>query len=235
MPIRLSNIHFSFNNNEIFKNFNLEIKSGEVTTILGPSGCGKTTLLNLISKLLTPQKGEVFTPKDQTLSLIFQEARLLPWLNVLDNVLFTMNSKDSNAVKRSLHYLNEMELDKHIKKYPAQLSGGMAQRVSIARAFSYPSNTILMDEPFKGLDFQLKLNIMNLFNKIWSEDNRTAVFVTHDVLESLLIGDNIVILKDNPAKIHKTFNNTIPKDERTLDNIELLTMEKKLYETLSKL
>lgn len=235
MPIKIEDLSFSFNGNEVFKNFNLEIGSGEVTTVLGSSGCGKTTLLNLIANLLEPIEGTIHTPKNQKLSLIFQEARLLPWLNVLDNILFAMGIKDEEAINRSLHYLNEMGLRGHINKFPNQLSGGMAQRVSIARAFTYPSNTILMDEPFKGLDFQLKLNILKLFNQIWAEDNRTAVFVTHDIIESLLIGDNIVILHGNPTTVYKTLKNEIPKSERNMDNIKLLTMEKELYKTLSNL
>lgn len=235
MPINIKNLNFSFNETKIFENFNLEIRSGEITTILGPSGCGKTTLLNIISNILQPHSGNIALPNDQVLSLIFQEARLLPWLNVLDNILFTIQDKNSSSIDRALHYLKEMGLEKHKDKYPGQLSGGMSQRVSIARAFTYPSNTILMDEPFKGLDFQLKLNILNLFNKLWSEDNRTAIFVTHDVLESLLIGDNIVILKGSPVKVYRIIKNSIPKNERTLENIELLSMEKELYKTLSQL
>lgn len=235
MPINIKNLNFSFNETKIFENFSLEISSGEITTILGPSGCGKTTLLNIISNILHPHSSEISVPNDQVLSLIFQEARLLPWLNVLENILFAIEDKNRTSLNRALHYLKEMGLEQHKNKYPGQLSGGMSQRVSIARAFTYPSNTILMDEPFKGLDFQLKLNILNLFNKLWSEDNRTAVFVTHDVLESLLIGDNIVILKGTPANIHKTIKNPIPKSERTLDNLELLSIEKKLYKTLSQL
>lgn len=235
MAINICNISFSYHGSIIFNNFNLKISSGKITTILGPSGCGKTTLLNLLSGILKPDSGIIEYPENQKLSSIFQEHRLLPWMNILDNVLFTMNSKNTNDQKRCLHYLEEMGLENHLNKFPNQLSGGMAQRVSIARAFSYPSNTILMDEPFKGLDLQLKLNILDLFNRIWSEDNRTGIFVTHDILESLLIGDKIIILTDTPVRIFTIINNEIPKNERSLKNPELLNMEKKLYTILSQL
>lgn len=235
MAISINNISFSYTDSQIFKNFNLEISTGEVTTILGPSGCGKTTLLSMISGIIKPDNGEVIYPKNQKLSSIFQEHRLLPWMNVLDNVLFTMDNGNDDNIKRSFHYLKKMGLKDHLNKYPNQLSGGMAQRVSIARAFSYPSNTILMDEPFKGLDLQLKLNIINLFNSIWSEDSRTGVFVTHDIIESLLIGDKIIIFTEAPVKIYKIITNSIPKDKRTLENLELLNMEKELYTLLSQL
>ncbi len=230
MNIDLRNISFSYDNLDIFKNLNLVIPKGKVTVILGPSGCGKTTLLNLISGVLNPDEGEIQIPLDFTLSYLFQEPRLLPWNTVSQNIRFVLDSLPENmAETRTNHYIRELELNNFSDYYPWQLSGGMKQRVSIARAFAYPSNTILMDEPFKGLDLALKLNLFKLFNRVWREDERTAIFVTHDIHEAILLGDEIIVLTSSPVKIKKKFTNSTPLNDRSLHNSEILALERELY------
>ncbi len=234
MDIHLSNINFKYNNLIIFDGLNLNIPKGKVTAILGPSGCGKTTLLNLISGVIKPDSGTIDYPETQILSYIFQEPRLLPWKNVSENINYVLgNISRDKRDERIHHYLEKMELVKFSNYYPRELSGGMKQRVSIARAFAYPSNTILMDEPFKGLDLNLKLNLFKLFDEIWKEDQRTAIFVTHDIHEALLLGDQIVVFSNRPVKIRRKFDNTTPYNERTLQNSSILQLEKELYTLLS--
>lgn len=221
MDINIKNIDFSYKNLNIFENLNLTIKKGRVTVILGPSGCGKTTLLNLISGVISPQNGIIEIPKNLKLSYLFQEPRLLPWKNVKNNIEFVLDSLDKNEKKSRIeHYLKEMELKKFKDYYPNQLSGGMKQRVAIARAFAFPSNTILMDEPFKGLDLPLKLNLFKLFNRVWREDERTAVFVTHDIKEAVQLGDDIIVLTKRPSQIKKIYRN---------DNSDPMALERELY------
>lgn len=109
----------------------------------------------------------------------------------------------------------------------------MKQRVSIARAFAFPSNTILMDEPFKGLDLALKLNLFKLFSRVWREDQRTAIFVTHDIHEALLLGDEIIVFTNRPVEIKKRFTNSVLYKERSLHNPDILTLERELYTLLT--
>lgn len=227
----LNSISFSYNGDSILKDFSLSIPSNKVLAILGPSGCGKTTLLRLIAGTIDPIEGNI-QGISGNLSYIFQEPRLLPWMNLIENVEFPMKDKKNN---RALHYIQEMGLGDHIKKYPSQLSGGMTQRVSIARAFAFDSDLILMDEPFKGLDLQLKVNTFNLFNKLISKEKRTAIFVTHDIKESLILGDRIVVLEDKPVKIKKIFDNPINKELRTLDNRDVINLENELFQLISNL
>jgi len=168
------------------------------------------------------------------ISYLFQEPRLLPWFTVYQNINYVLDSLTlQNRTQRVNHYINELELTKFKDYYPHQLSGGMKQRVSLARAFVYPSNTILMDEPFKGLDLTLKLNLFKMFNKIWREDDRTTIFVTHDIHEAILLGDKIILLTNLPTKIDKIFQNKTPYMERSLHNPLILELEKELYTLLT--
>lgn len=230
----IKNLDFNFDNLQIFKNFNLEIKKGMVTVLLGPSGCGKTTLLNLISGFLKPASGEITLPQNIALSYLFQESRLLPWKTVEENINFVLDELTETEKKQRIkHYLDKLDLTDFKNYYPNKLSGGMKQRASIARAFAYPSNTILMDEPFKGLDLGLKLNLIHSFNKIWKEEERTVIFVTHDIQEATLLGDEIILLTKSPASIKKTYQNSLEHSERYLYNPQLLSLEKELFTNLT--
>lgn len=230
----INNLCYSYSQLNIFNNFSLKIKEGRVTTLLGPSGCGKTTLLNLISGTLYPKSGEIIIPSKTQLSYLFQEDRLLPWKTVEDNVKFVLEKLPKEiAFQRTEHYLRELELYNFKKYYPRQLSGGMKQRCSIARAFAYPSNTILMDEPFKGLDLNLKLNLIKLFNKVWREEERTSVFVTHDINDAVLLGDDIIVLTQSPVTVLKKYINPLPHNKRSPNNPDLLKLESSLYKDLT--
>ncbi|MDE7167739.1 MAG: ABC transporter ATP-binding protein [Clostridia bacterium] len=188
--IKIKNLTKRYGNLTVYENFNLELKDGEVTCILGESGCGKTTLLNCIAGL-TDYEGEIIQVK---CSYIFQTPRLVPNLTVGGNL--KLICKDEKSIDDALA---EVRLTDKKNAYPVALSGGQAQRVSIARAFLYGGEVILMDEPFTSLDLKLKKEISELFLQIQSESRRTALFVTHDVDEALSLAHRIIAIKGGEA------------------------------------
>ena len=194
MGIEINNIKKIYSDLEVFRDFSLSLPERKISCILGPSGCGKTTLLNMIGGITTQDKGTIDFSNQQIISYIFQEPRLLPWKTVRENIEFVVKDLyDKDPLKNIDQYIKMVGLDAFKDYYPSALSGGMKQRVSIARAFIYPSDIILMDEPLKTLDPRLKLNLMKIFLRIWQYDKRTVVFVTHDVDEALILGEKIFI------------------------------------------
>ena len=208
MSLNLQNIRKQYNNIEIYQNFNLAIKEGIITCIMGPSGCGKTTLLNMIGGLIKPDGGRMEGFDGKRFSYVFQETRLLPWKTVEDNLDFVLDHSLSKEERKAQTngLLKMVHMEEFAQYYPAQLSGGMAQRVSIARAFAIPSDIILMDEPFSGIDISLKKTMLQRFLEIWKNDPRTIIYVTHDVDEALTIGNEVVVLSKAPVevKLHET-------------------------------
>ena len=204
----LKNISKHYGNLQVFNNFSIKFNKNKINCILGPSGCGKTTLLNIIAGLLNPDSGEISEINRDKISYVFQEPRLLPWKTVQGNIEFTLNEKIPGDKINELidKYVKLVELDGYEKYYPGQLSNGMKQRVSLARAFSFPSELILMDEPFTGLDYKLKLSLINSFLELWKKDQRTVIYVTHDVDEAIELGDKIFLFSKQPVKILMTVN-----------------------------
>ena len=186
--IEFKNVSKFYGENAVYKNFNFSIEEGAVTCILGESGSGKTTLLNMLAGL-TPYLGEI-TPRVKC-SYVLQEPRLVPSLTVLGNLCLVC--RDADRIRTMLAAVG---LEGREGAYPRELSGGQAQRVSLARAFLYPSEVILMDEPFSSLDIALKVKMAALFLGLWRSEKRTAVFVTHDVDEAAMLANRVVVLKD---------------------------------------
>ena len=223
---------------EIFRDFRMDIPASKVSVILGPSGCGKTTLLNLISGLLSAESGRIETASGEKLpdmSILFQEPRLLPWKTISKNIEIILRKSLGRDESRlaARHYLELVGLSDFAGYYPSGLSGGMRQRAAIARAFAYPAGVLLMDEPFQALDLGLKLSLTKLFSRLWIEDSRTAIFVTHDINEAILLGDEIFVLSaEKPVRIVEHIRNGIPQSERRLDSSESISIEKKLYNLL---
>lgn len=226
----------------VLEGLSLEIPEGEISVLLGPSGCGKTTLLNLIGGLIEPDSGEI-VKEHQELSFIFQELRLLPWMSVERNIELVLKAKISDEEirrKRIAEVLEMVGLTPESGWYPEELSGGMRQRVSIARAFAYPSSLILMDEPFQSLDLKLRIELIEEYLKLWIEDNRTTLMVTHDVREALLMADSIHILSNRPSKVitsikigdHLLGKNEKAKGNRTLESPGFMELEQLLYKHL---
>ena len=232
--VKISGVSKSFGDLHVLSNIGLEIQGRKILCVLGPSGCGKTTLLNIIARMITPDGGALEGLDRHSVSYVFQEPRLLPWKTVRANIEFVLeggktSDRGSEDVVRCLELV---DLIKFQHSFPGELSGGMKQRVAIARAFAYPSQLLLMDEPFRALDLKLKLQLIRAFMDIWWSDRRAVVFVTHDIPEAVLLGDEIVVLSERPAHVVTRLQNTIPKSSRTLENIQLLKLEKRLYRLL---
>ena len=194
------------------ENINLNIEEGQFVCFVGPSGCGKTTLLNILAGLDKPTSGEVIlngqpvreTGPDRI--MVFQENALFPWLKVIDNVEFGLKMAGIEKEKRheiAMHFLDMMQLKKFAEAFTYQLSGGMKQRVAIARALVTDPEVLLMDEPFAALDSQTRDLLMVELQLIWARTRKTIVFVTHNIAESVCLGDKVVIFTSRPGKVKK--------------------------------
>ncbi len=194
------------------ENINLNIEEGQFVCFVGPSGCGKTTLLNILAGLDKPTSGEVIlngqpvreTGPDRI--MVFQENALFPWLRVIDNVEFGLKMAGIEKEKRyeiAMHFLDMMQLKKFAEAFTYQLSGGMKQRVAIARALVTDPEVLLMDEPFAALDSQTRDLLMVELQLIWARTRKTIVFVTHNIAESVCLGDKVVIFTSRPGKVKK--------------------------------
>jgi len=218
----------------LFSDFSISFATEMITCILGPSGCGKTTLLNIIGNIIKADGGELTGFGEKIISYIFQDPRLLPWKTVEDNISFVLGNDIPWKERKETaeHFIRLVGLEGFAGYYPAKLSGGMRQRVSIARAFAYPSDIILMDEPFKGLDIKLKLNLIQVFAQLWQANRRTVIFVTHDVDEALLLGNEIIVFSQAPVQIiiHKKVE--IPLTNRMIDTIYFKRLKKRLLNQL---
>lgn len=232
MDLVIENLNKSYNELVIFKDFSLKIPMGKITCILGPSGCGKTTLLNIIGGLVKADSGKFLGLENKVLSYIFQEPRLLKWKNVRENIEFVLKDLYPRETRLKIvdQYIEQVKLTPFRYFYPNNLSGGMKHRTAIARAFVYPSDILIMDEPFKGQDLKLKLSLTNLLLELWKNDMRTVIFVTHDIEEAVLLGDEIFVLGNPPTKILKRFTNNIQREERNLKDIRNYLMEKEIFD-----
>lgn len=235
MELRLHHITKSYPGLELFTDFSLSFREKSITCILGPSGCGKTTLLNIIARNTSIDLGEVSGYNGKEVSYIFQEPRILPWKTVEDNVRFVLKDIMTPALQQetTAKILSLVGLEGKETLYPSQLSGGMKQRVSIARAFAYPSHLILMDEPFKALDYQLKKNLMDAFINLWTEDQRTVIAVTHEVDEALYLGQEVIVLSHPPAKITGRFTIDAAVKDRNLDDSPFLQRKREIIQKLT--
>mgnify|MGYP002728169750 FL=1 len=215
--IIFKNFSFSYPDKEIYKNFNAEFFGGKINVVLGASGVGKTTLLNALTGL-SGFDGEIENmPKN--VSYIFQSDRLVKTISVEKNLDFVLKNAicDKTARKNAIYDMAKLlEISDVLKRLPTEISGGQAQRVQIARAFLYPSEVMLLDEPFKGLDVSLKTRLIKKFLELWGRDGRTVILVTHDVYDALLMGDKVFVLSGSPADIVYETELTVEKSERNL-------------------
>ncbi len=206
--------HFDHNGNSVvaLDGINLDVQEGDFICIVGPSGCGKSTFLNIVAGLEIPDSGEILlngkpisTPgPDRT--MVFQEGALFPWLKVIDNVEFGLKMAGIPQDERrqiSQRYLDMMQLTKFADSYTYQLSTGMKQRVAIARALAMDPEILLMDEPFAALDSQTRDLLLVELQLIWERTKKTIIFVTHNISESVILGNRVVVFKNRPSKIKK--------------------------------
>lgn len=222
----------------------LELKPGTFTTLIGPSGCGKSTLLNAVAGFVSPTTGAAYvdgrqvTKPDESVGVIFQNFALFPWFSALQNVMFALKRlKLSRAerIRQAHAALAEVGLDEHAKKYPGQLSGGMKQRVAIARTLSSDPDVLLMDEPFGALDAQTRLRMHELLTDLWSKRKKTVLFVTHDVDEALRLSDVIYVMSPSPGRIIEKIPVNIARP-RPVDRFgdEFLKLREQILQLLRK-
>ena len=220
----------------VAEKLNISIKQGDFTCILGPSGCGKTTLLNIIAGFQLPVEGKVLVddvPIERAkirLSYVFQGHNIFPWKTVRQNILFGLSSTKrafSEKNKSVEAIAKEVGLLSHIDKYPEALSGGMKQRVGIARALIGTPNIILMDEPFASLDELTAMKMRKRLKRLCKQHSATVVFVTHNIDEALELGDRVIVMSKSPMKILIDTNSA-----NISRNIELPVLKKKIYSAL---
>ena len=198
------------------KDINLDIGRGEFVVLVGPSGCGKSTLLRSIAGLDVGFSGDILIGGDRVVrpnrsrGLVFQEARLLPWLTAGRNIAFGMKASEREKRERVRELLDLVGLAGFEDSYPHQLSGGMAQRVAIARALAPRPSILLMDEPFGALDAFTRIKLQDALRDIWRSQNVTTVFVTHDIDESLVLGQKVVVMSARPGRIAEVIDVDLP-------------------------
>lgn len=188
------------------------VQPGEFVCLVGPSGCGKSSLLNLISGIEQPSAGSITV--EGKIGFMFQEAALFPWLKIKDNIVFGLKMQGVSAIKQQPlleRYLQLVHLQVFADSYPHQLSGGMKQRVALARTLILEPDILLMDEPFAALDAQTRGLLYTELQQIWQHTKTTVVFVTHNVREAACLGDRIIVFSARPGKIKREFTVNLPR------------------------
>jgi NitT/TauT family transport system ATP-binding protein len=236
MVYELKDISASYDGAPVLDGLSLSLEEGSITVVLGPSGCGKTTLLNLIAGLKEPDGGSRLGFEGCRFSYAFQEPRLLPWLDCRGNLAFALSGLagangliGEGAEARIDRFLAAAGLEGAAARRPDELSGGMRRRLSLARAFAYPSDMLLLDEAFQAVDLRMKLELMDAFLDLLREERRTTVCVTHDVEEASYLADRAVVLSPRPARIIDSFSVDAPRAERALGSTATMEAEARLY------
>lgn len=211
----LESVTKKFNGFLVLENISFEVADGEFVCLLGPSGCGKTTVLRLAAGLVAPMGGNLFLDGkkidgvNKECGFVFQEYALFPWRTVKENIEFGPQAKglDKNECDRiSKHYIDLMGLNGFENHYPKELSGGMKQRVGIARAYANNPKLLLMDEPFGALDAQTRNLMQGELLRIWEKEHISVLFVTHSVDEAVFLGDKVVVMSARPGTVKEIFD-----------------------------
>ena len=221
--IEIKNVSFDYVEKktrfEALKNINLNIRSGEFVCILGSSGCGKSTLLSLLTGLNRAKEGKILVDGEEIKgpgidrAVVFQQYSLFPWLTVKGNILFGIRQSGKKYSKKEREeladsYVESVGLTSAKDRYPNQLSGGMKQRVAVARALALESDILLLDEPFGAIDPKLRLELQELVSKLCVEHKKTVVFITHDIDEAILLADRVVVME--PGKLRNILKVNLP-------------------------
>ena len=226
-------------NNKVFDaavDVSLEVYESEFLVLLGPGRCGKTILLNMIAGLEKPVDGRILLGgeevkgSDERIGMVFQKRALMPWKTVMENVEFGLKIKGMEKTERrkiAQRYIDLVGPTGFEKAYPDQLSGGMKQRVSIARAYSNDPQILLMDEPFGALDAQTRYAMEEELQRIWQTEKRTVIFVTNNIEEALYLADRIVLLTKCPAHVKAVYDVNLPRPRDTVDP-EFLRLRKEI-------
>jgi len=224
-------------------NISLEVAENEFSVIVGPSGCGKTSLLRLVAGLIKPTEGAIYldgaqvTRPGKDRGMVFQSYTLFPWLTVQDNVEFGpriagLPSEERRDISR--RFLAQVGLTGFERAYPKHLSGGMMQRVALARALANDPEILLMDEPFGALDSQTRALMQEMLLEIWQRSSKTVLFITHDIDESILLGDRVYVMTARPGRIKEMVEVDIPRP-RTVDVLtspEFMSIKRRIMRSI---
>jgi NitT/TauT family transport system ATP-binding protein len=245
--VSVKGIYKNYGDVEALRDMSLDFPKGQLTSLLGPSGCGKTTLLKIIAGLLAPNQGEVYV-NGQIVSepgpdraFVFQDFALMPWASVLRNVAFGLELRKVPKSERediARKYIKDVGLDGFENSFPHELSGGMRQRVGLARALSVDSPVLLMDEPFSAVDEQTRRKFQEDLLQLVKEESKTFIFVTHSIEEAVYVSDQVAILLPRPSRVSEiikpsSFKNkdvdSIRKDSEYLDTVEKIWKSLRSY------
>ena len=206
------------------QDIDLEIPEGQFCCVVGPSGCGKTTVLRILAGLEEQSSGECRIRRSSAErpanAMVFQEQSVFPWMTVRDNIAFGLVMRRVERAKRDEvvdYYLRKVGLVKFAHSYPHQLSGGMKQRVSLARAFANDPEVLLMDEPFAALDEQNKILMQEELLRVWEDQRRTVVFITHSIDEAVVLGDMIIVMTAHPGRIKAAIPVPFPRPRQVFE------------------
>ena len=220
---------------EVLKDIGLEVCEGEFICLLGPSGCGKSTLLNIIAGFLTPTRGQIeiggerVHGPDPRRIFVFQERGVFPWLTVRGNVAFGLGRLPAAERERRVrHYIDLVGLAGFENAHPAELSGGMKQRLEVARALAVNPDMLLLDEPFGALDSITRLNLRAELLRIWQAERKTILFVTHDIDEAVQLADRVMVMSARPAIIQQIVPIDIPRP-RDISSPEYLALRDSIF------
>ena len=222
----------------VLENITLEVGEGEFVCLLGPSGCGKSTLLNIVAGFLSPTRGrvlingELVKEPDPRRIFVFQERGVFPWLTVEGNIgfgLFRLSRKERAA--RVAHYIKLVGLLGFEKAYPQELSGGMKQRLEVARALAVNPDMLFLDEPFGALDSITRLIMRRELLRIWEAEKKTIIFVTHDIEEAVQLADRVVVMSSRPAQIQRIVEIDIPHP-RDISSVRYLELRDGIFEQI---
>jgi NitT/TauT family transport system ATP-binding protein len=217
VKVDVRNISMTFGNVRVLDNINLSVHQGEFVCLLGPSGCGKSTLLNIIGGFVKPAEGAVLIDEEPVVGpdprriFVFQERGVFPWLTVEQNIgfgLFRLSDAEKRA--RIQHYVHLVGLEGFEGSYPRELSGGMKQRLEVARALAVNPDVLYLDEPFGALDSITRLQMRRELLRIWQAERKTILFVTHDIEESVQLADRVVVLSARPGRVRRVVDIDIP-------------------------
>jgi NitT/TauT family transport system ATP-binding protein len=245
--VTVKNVYKNYGDVEALRDLSLEFPKGQLTSLLGPSGCGKTTLLKIIAGLLPATQGEVLVngqPVNKPgpdRAFVFQDFALMPWASVIRNVAFGLELRGVNKSEResiATKYIKDVGLTGFEHSFPHELSGGMRQRVGLARALSVDSPVLLMDEPFSAVDEQTRRKFQEDLLNLVKNENKTFIFVTHSIEEAVYVSDQVALLLPRPSRVSEIIKpssfknkdiNSIRKDSEYLDTVERIWKSLRSY------
>ena len=245
--VTVKNVYKNYGDVEALRDLSLEFPNGQLTSLLGPSGCGKTTLLKIIAGLLPATQGEVLVngqPVNKPgpdRAFVFQDFALMPWASVIRNVAFGLELRGVNKSEResiAIKYIKDVGLTGFEHSFPHELSGGMRQRVGLARALSVDSPVLLMDEPFSAVDEQTRRKFQEDLLNLVKNENKTFIFVTHSIEEAVYVSDQVALLLPRPSRVSEIIKpssfknkdiNSIRKDSEYLDTVERIWKSLRSY------